>query len=136
MPQQATIYRVLVASPSDCVYERKVVPEIIYAWNAAHSYYKDAILEPVLWETHARPEFGGRPQGLLNDQLVKKCDILIGTFWTRLGTSTGKAPSGTAEEIEEVRQAGRPVLLYFSMVPVVPDNLDLEQFEALKAYKA
>src|ERR1700733_5175714 len=135
MPQQGTIYRVLVASPADGVRERQLVPDIIHAWNAAHSLSVSAVLEPVLWETHARPELGERPQAIINKQLVSACDILIGTFWTRLGTRTGKAESGTAEEIEEFRAAGRPVLLYFSSAPVAPDSINFAQYEALKAYK-
>lgn len=135
MPQQGTIYRVLVASPSDCVKERRLVPDLIYAWNAAHSLALGAILEPVLWETHARPELGDRPQAIINKQLADNCDILVGTFWTRLGTSTGKAESGTAEEIDEFRSKGKPVLLYFSSAPVVPESLDIPQYQALTEYK-
>jgi hypothetical protein len=136
MPQQGLIYRVLVASPSDCVEERKLVPELIHAWNASHSLHTGAILEPVLWETHARPELGDRPQGIINKQLVDNCDILIGTFWTRLGTSTGKAESGTAEEIEALRSKGKAVLLYFSSAPAIPASINPEQFQALTEYKS
>ncbi len=135
MPQKALIYRILVASPSDCVHERRLVPDVISAWNAAHSLATGAILEPVLWETHALPESGDRPQGIINRQLVDNCDILIGTFWTRLGTSTGKAESGTAEEIEEFRSGGKRVLLYFSSAPVAPESLDAEQYAGLTAYR-
>ena len=135
MPQNAIIYRVLVASPSDCVEERKLVPEVLYGWNAAHSLSQGAILEPVLWETHARPEMGNRPQALINDQLVQHCDIVVGTFWTRLGTSTGVAVSGTAEEIEQFRSLGKTVLLYFSSAPVVPESLDPAQYQALNEYR-
>lgn len=136
MPQSGLIYRVLVASPSDCVRERALVPDVIHSWNAAHSFHHGAVLEPVLWETHARPELGDRPQAIINKQLVDNCDILIGTFWTRLGTSTGIAVSGTAEEIEEVRSKGKKVLLYFSSAPVVPDSLDTDQYKSLKDYKS
>jgi hypothetical protein len=135
MPQIGTIYRVLVASPSDCEDERQVVTQVIHAWNAANSLPLGAILEPVLWETHARPELGGRPQAILNTQLVENCDILIGTFWTRLGTKTGKAESGTAEEIKEFRRQGKHVLLYFSSRPVALDSVDAGQYAALKVYK-
>lgn len=135
MPQQGLIFRILVASPSDCVQERKAIPDVIYAWNAAHSYHRGLILEPVLWETHSRPELGDRPQGILNRQLVEGCDILIGAFWTRLGTHTGQAESGTAEEIEEFRRAGKPVLLYFSSVPVVPESIDPTQYTGLTEYR-
>jgi len=136
MPQSGMIFRVLIASPSDCDTERRVVPEVIHRWNATHSRETGAIMESVLWETHSRPEFGDRPQGIINRQLGEMSDILIGTFWTRLGTSTGVAESGTAEEIEEFRKAGKPVLLYFSQVPAVPETIDQDQFRALLAYKA
>ena len=135
MPQQGLIIRILVASPSDCIQERKAVPEVIYSWNAANSLRSAAILEPVLWETHAIPALGDRPQALINKQLIQQCDALVGVFWTRLGTSTGLAESGTAEEIEEFRKAGKPVLLYFSSVPVIPESIDLEQYHRLTEYK-
>jgi hypothetical protein len=127
MPQPGLIFRVLVASPGDCAQERKIIPEVIAAWNAVNSLSTAAVIEPVRWETHARPEMGDRPQAIINKQLVRHCDLLIGAFWTRLGTPTGDAESGTAEEIEEFRKAGKPVLLYFSSAPVVPDSLDMEQ---------
>ena len=87
MPKVGTIFRALVASPSDCVHERKIIPEVLAAWNAVHSLSSAAIIEPVLWETHARPEFGNRPQALINQQLVEHCDIVIGAFWTNGGAS-------------------------------------------------
>ena len=98
MPRRAIVYRILIASTCDMVEERKVIPEVLHTWNAANSYYKGVYLEPVLFETHAIPEMGDRPQAIINKQLVESCDILIGTFWTRLGTPTGKAESGPVEE--------------------------------------
>ncbi len=135
MPRQATTYRILIASPSDIVDERKAIPEVIHSWNAANSLKSGVMLEPVLWETHTAPEMGDRPQAIINKQLVEICDILVGTFWTRLGTYTGRAESGTVEEIEEFRKAGKPVLLYFSSVPVVLDSVDIVQYERLLEFK-
>jgi hypothetical protein len=135
MPQRGLIFRALVASPSDCTHERRLIPEVIAEWNAVHSLSNAAVIEPVLWETHSRPDLGGRPQGIINKQLVANCDLLIGAFWTRLGTPTGEAVSGTAEEIEQFRGAGKPVLLYFSGAPVVPESLDAEQYAALTEYR-
>lgn len=135
MAQTGTIFRVLVASPSDCTHERKIIPEVIAAWNAVHSLNSAAIIESVLWETHSRPGMGNRPQELINQQLVTYCDLVIGAFWTRLGTPTGIAESGTAEEIEHFREAGKPILLYFSSAPVVPESLDGDQYKALTQYK-
>lgn len=135
MAQPGWMFRVLVASPSDCTQERKIIPEVIAAWNAVNSVNTSAILEPVLWETHSRPAMGDRPQALLNRQLVDHCDLVVGAFWTRLGTPTGEAESGTVEEIEQFIEAKKPVLLYFSSLPVVPDSLDMDQYKALVAYR-
>ncbi len=135
MARQVTVYGILIASPADVVKERQAIPEVIHSWNAVNSRRYGVMLEPVLWETHASPEMGDRPQSIINRQLFKDCDILIGTFWTRLGTHTGKAESGTVEEIEEFRKVGKPVLLYFSSVPVVPDSVDAEQYKRLRDFK-
>ncbi len=77
---------------------------------------------------------GDRPQALLNRQIVARGDFLIGIFGTRLGTPTGVAESGTIEEIEQFREAGKYVALYFSNAPV-PRNVDRDQLDALEQYK-
>jgi hypothetical protein len=135
VPHQATVYRILIASPSDVKNERRAIPEVIHAWNAANATATGLILEPVLWETHATPEMGDRPQAIVNKQIVKDSDILVAIFWTRLGTQTGEAESGTAEEIEEFIKAGKPVLLYFSSVPVALESVDQDQYKRLLAFR-
>ncbi len=97
---------------------------------------RGCVLEPVMWETHSTPEFGSRPQAALNRQLVDTCDALVGTFWTRIGSPTGEAPSGTIEEINRVTAAKKPVMLYFSSRPVDPNAVDTEQLDALRGFKA
>lgn len=135
MPQNGIIYRILIASPSDCLKERSSIPDIIHSWNSAHSFHTGVIIEPVMWESHVIPELGGRPQEIINKQIVDSCDFLIGAFWTRLGTATGDHASGTAEEIDRLRKQGKKTLLYFSAIPVIPDSIDIEQYKALRAYK-
>jgi len=135
MPQNGTIYRALIASPSDCVKERSSIPEIIHSWNSVHSFHSKIILEPVLWETHVVPELGDRPQEIVNKQIVDSCDFLIGAFWTRIGTPTGDHISGTTEEIERFRNQGKRVFLYFSSVPVALGSVDREQYDLLLEYK-
>ena len=135
MPQQATIYRVLVASPGDCFHEREAVKLIVAEWNAIHSIDESAMIEAVMWETHSRPDLGGRPQEIINNQIVESCDFIIGFFWTKLGTPTGVAESGTAEEIEIFRKSGKPALIYFSSSKVDLNDIDIKQYESLLRYK-
>jgi hypothetical protein len=130
------VLNVLIASPSDVDEERNAVTAAIHDWNAtnAHPDTINILLHPIRWETHSYPESGDRPQGLLNRQIVERGDFLIGIFGTRLGTPTGVAESGTIEEIEQFREAGEYVALYFSNAPVSRD-VDRAQLDALEKYK-
>lgn len=132
----ANAIRVLIASPSDLPEERKAAIEAVYEWNAQHSSAESVVLLPVAWETHSVPRSGVRPQEAINRQLVDSADILIGMFWTKLGTSTGVAESGTVEEIDQFVAQGKPALLYFSNRPIDPNKIDLKQHKRLKAFQA
>jgi OST-HTH/LOTUS domain len=90
---------------------------------------------PVKWESHAAPLMGNRPQAIINEQLVNDCDLLVGVFWTRIGTHTGVSVSGTAEEIEQFVAQNKPVMLYFSQTPVDPDKIEIDQFTTLRTFK-
>ncbi len=131
----ATTYRVLIASPSDLTEEREAATMAINDWNAQHAAAEGIVLLPVKWETHARPESGVRPQGAINAQIVQTCDILIGMFWTKLGTGAGVAESGTVEEINQFVEQQKPALLYFSDRPTAPSGIDLKQLKKLKDFK-
>ncbi len=134
MPFSASVLQVLIASPSDTADERKLIRQVILDWSAEHARDAEAVLLPVLWETDAVPEMGERPQAILNRQF-QKCDILIGTFWTRLGTPTGVEPSGTVEEVRRFMKDGKPVLLYFSDLPAVLETVDIDQLQALRSFR-
>jgi hypothetical protein len=90
---------------------------------------------PLLWERDATPQMGDRPQGIINRQLVDTADVLVGIFWTRLGTPTSEGASGTAEEIHRFIEAEKPVLLYFSSQPVAPESVDSEQYAKLTDFR-
>jgi hypothetical protein len=135
MSFNATIYRVLIASPSDLAEERIVATEAVNDWNAQHSAAEGVVLLPVKWETHTRPTANIRPQEGINEQIVRSADMLVGMFWTKMGSGTGVAESGTVEEIDEIVRADKPALLYFSKRPIDPTLIDLKQHQRLKAFK-
>ena len=131
----STVLDVLIASPSDTVSQREIIRQAVFEWNASNARAFGVVLLPVMWETHSFPGLEGRPQGMINEQLVNDADILIATFWTRLGSPTGEADSGTVEEINRFRDADRPVHIYFCLTPVAPLSTDSNQLEALKNYR-
>lgn len=126
MSFKSETYRVLIASPSDLPEERQAATEAVNDWNAQHAVAESVVLLPVRWETHATPQSGVRPQEAINRQLVRGCDFLLGLCWTKIGTSTGVAESGTVEEIDQFVAAGKPALLYFSSRPIDPNKIDMK----------
>jgi hypothetical protein len=136
MAYNAKVVQVMIASPSDVSEERQIVRELIDEWNSVHSTQQNVVLMAVGWETHSAPELAGRPQQIINERLLENSDLLIGIFWTRVGSPTGKSISGSVEEIEEHLKKGRPVMLYFSSVPVRLEGVDNDQYASLTAFKA
>lgn len=136
MSYSARVIEVLIASPSDVSDERRIAREAIHEWNSINAKDRKTILVPLTWENDSTPESGERPQESLNRQLLKDADLLIAVFWTRIGSPTGKSPSGTVEEIEEHVRAGKPAMLYFSSNRVNPDEFDQAQYDALKEFKS
>jgi hypothetical protein len=135
MSFRSETYRVLIASPSDLVEERQAATEAIQDWNSQHAAAESKVLLPVRWETDVAPKSGVRPQEVINKKLVRSCDILVGMFWTKLGSPTGLPDSGTVEEIDEFVTAGKPALLYFSSRPIDPNTIDQKQHRRLKNFK-
>lgn len=136
MAFDSRVYRILIASPSDVEEEREIVVRVIQEWNDLYSYSRKVVLLPLRWETHTAPEYGTRPQEVINLAIVDQCDLLVGIFWTRIGSPPGAAESGTIEEIERVGNAEKPVMLYFSRVAIDQERIDLAQNEQLKHFKA
>lgn len=125
----------MIASPGDVSEERNVIRSALHDWNDINSVNSRMMLAPVGWDSHSSPELGTRPQELINNRILKNCDLLVGVFWTRLGSPTGKAQSGTVEEIQEHLSVGKPAMIYFSSKPAAPDSIDIEQYAQLKAFK-
>jgi hypothetical protein len=132
----AETFNVMIASPGDVASERAIVRDVIYEWNAVNSSSRKIVLLPIGWESHSSPEMGAPPQAIINKQIVENCDLLVGVFWTRIGTATDGYASGTVEELERHIDSGKPAMLYFSSQPVAMDTVDLEQVASVKKFKA
>ncbi|HCO96463.1 MAG TPA: hypothetical protein DIU00_21405 [Phycisphaerales bacterium] len=136
MVENAKCVRIIIASPSDIKAERDSIPRIFSRWNSAH---KDVHLESLMAETGTVPEMGDHPQHILNRQLVEKGDLLIAIFWSKIGTPTPTAKSGTIEEIREFIKIKGPsrVMVYFCIRPIQssPSELAPEEIQTLIDFK-
>ena len=97
-------------------------------------------LEVVNWRSHAIPGAGPDPQSVINASMPDEYDVFVGIMWTRFGTPTGRAGSGTEEEFERARsQVGRSsapaILFYFKDEAIPPSTVDLEQLAHVREFK-
>lgn len=141
MARFETVLRVLIASPSDLDEERATVREVISELNNTWAKTIGIRLEAMGWESHATPGFGEDAQDVINQSFDDDYDIFIGMIWTRFGTPTHRAPSGTAEEFDRAYARFREqsdslrIMFYFKEAPVAPSLIDAKQLEAIQAFR-
>lgn len=132
----ARVYKIMFGSPSDIVDERNVFSDIVHGWNHLYSEKSGIVLLPIHWSTDSYPSTGKHAQKIIDDVVVAKSDLLICVFGSKLGTNTDTHESGTVEEIDEHRKAGKDVMVYFkNSLSINPDSFDPSQLEKLKAFK-
>jgi len=119
MAYQSTVFNLMISCPSDAEDEYEVLRNCIHDWNEQHSEHNEINLLPVYHRTHVPSIVAEvkdpRGQGVINERIVRNSDWLIAIFKNEFGTPTGKADSGTMEEIELFKKLypGRPASAYF-----------------------
>lgn len=140
MPKIQTVLTVFVSSPSDVTEERIWLEDIIQELNMTWSDKNNIRLDLIRWEKNAYPMKGTDVQETINKSIGNEYDIFIGIFWTRFGTPTNKADSGSEEEFNialERSKKGEDVTIgiYFKESPVVPSKIDPAQIEKLQSFR-
>jgi hypothetical protein len=139
--KNAIVIQVFAASPSDVQAERDALEGIIAEVNQMRAAISGIRLELIRWETQARPGFGADPQDVINRQMPPDYDIFLGILWTRFGTPTGRAESGTEEEFKRAYDRFQQdpksvsIMVYFKDGHVDPSTIDLEQLAAVRRFR-
>ena len=135
MSSTRKILRTFLASPGDLQEERKAVRDVVDAFNVSLADEFGYQIELLGWEdTVAR---FGRPQHLINQDVVDRCDLFIGLIWKKWGMppdNDGRFSSGFQEEFERSiarrEDSGSPeIALFFKKIP---DELIEDPGEDLK----
>jgi hypothetical protein len=140
MPRQETILQLFVASPSDLIDERAALEDVIRELNSTWSRTLGCRLDLGRWETHAVPGIGRDAQDVVNRSVPQDCDIFIGMLWSRFGTPTSRAESGTQEEFDTALKRYRHdpnsvrIVFYFKDEPLAPSKMDPEQLRQIQNF--
>ncbi|WP_301078053.1 hypothetical protein [Rhodoferax sp.] len=141
MARTESVLTIFLASPGDVVDERNRLEDAVLEWNRTWARNLGVRLELLRWEHDAYPGIGEDAQDVINEQLPTDYDLFIGIMWSRFGTPTRRAGSGTVEEFERAlaRYRASPgnvsILFYFKDTPIPPSKLDASQIQKLQDFK-
>lgn len=123
--------RIFVSSPSDVAEERRRARTVIERLGKDAWFRNRLKIDPILWDDPEAPApmlANLAPQESVNRAVrPSECDIVVTILWGRWGTPLDwpKRPdgtrylSGTEWEYEDALQAGRDILLFRRMAPVI-----------------
>ena len=135
------IYKCFIGSPGDTNEERKYCKEVFHTINKTIGEKFNFRLESLMWEDDSRPAFGEDGQEVINRQLLlKEYHIFIGIMWSRFGTPTKRAESGTIEEFEDAYQKYKEredleICIYFNKQDIPQSNMDTDQIAKVFQFK-
>lgn len=135
MAQNVTLYNLLISCPGDIEDEVDLIESAVEEFNELYTDTSGITIKTRYWSKSSYAQSGGRPQELLNEQFVNKCDAAVAIFWTRFGSPTDKYKSGTEEEIEIMLNSGKQVFMYFSDKPVAPSKMQSDGYEKIQAFR-
>lgn len=135
MPKNLELIKLSFCGPGDVLKEIQIGREVVELWNHQHGEARGLLVKPQHWSSDSHPEMGNRPQAVINRQVLDDSDIVVAIFWTRFGTPTGVAASGTEEEIRRATGIGRKVMVYFSDLEAVAAPVDRSQAELLWEFR-
>lgn len=129
-------YDLLISCPGDAVESVETIKEVVDEFNQQFSDTLGILIRCRYWKDSSYSESGGKPQDLLNKQIVYPSDLAVAVFKNRFGSPTDKYGSGTEEEIEEMLSAGKQVFMFFDESPVRPTDIDRDEYERVQAFKS
>lgn len=135
MLKTQTVYNLVCCGSSDVSKEIVLVKQAVDQWNLTIGLDADWFVRFSHWKTDATPDLSDRGQGVINRQIIDKADILVAILWNRFGTPTGKAKSGTEEEIRRAIQQDKRVFLYFSNMTSTNKLDDEEQYQQVQQFR-
>ena len=141
MARNVRVFDVFVASPADVADERERLESVILELNNTLLEREGIQLNLIRWETHTYPGFADDAQDVINQEMPDSCDVFIGVLWSRVGTPTNRADSGTLEEFERAYSQWKidpnsiKILIYFKTAPVDFEKIDPEQISKVKEFK-
>jgi len=140
MTHSRTVIEIFLSSPDEVEAERELIAQYAAEWNRLRGRETSCHLSILTWQEFVAPALGSRSQEVVNHQIGADYDVYLSIFWTRIGTPTGVADSGTVEEcelaLERAKEGGRPrIAALFKKAPIDPSTIDPTQLQKVQSFK-
>lgn len=129
------MYDLLISCPGDVEECVNLIKEKVDNFNRSYGRNNSILVQTRYWKEDSFPESGGKPQDLLNKQIVDDSDFAVVIFWTRFGTPTENYGSGVEEEVEKMLNSNKQVFLYFLDKPTPPSCFDIESYSKIQKFR-
>lgn len=131
MKTEFGLVKLALCGPGDVKKEIQIAQEVVTEWNLQHGEARGFWIKHAHWSTDSHPDLSNNAQAVINKQIIDDSDLIVAIFWSRFGTPTGQAASGTEEEIRRGIRLRKKVMVYFSDLEPVPSTADKHQLELL-----
>lgn len=135
MAQNVTLYNLLISCPGDVKDEVGLIETTVDEFNELYAETLGITIKTRHWSKSSYAQSGGKPQPLLNEQFVSKCDAAVAIFWTKFGSPTDEYGSGTEEEIEIMLQSNKQVFMYFSDKTIPPSQMNSDGYKQILSFR-
>lgn len=135
MAQNVTLYNLLISCPGDVQAEVALIETAVDEFNELYADPLGITIKTRHWSKSSYAQSGGKPQTLLNEQFVNKCDAAVAIFWTKFGSPTDEYGSGTEEEIEIMLQSNKQVFMFFCDKPITPSQMNEDGYKKIQAFR-
>ena len=135
MAQNVTLYNLLISCPGDVKAEVALIETAVDEFNELYADPLGITIKTRHWSKSSYAQSGGKPQALLNEQFVNKCDAAVAIFWTKFGSPTDEYGSGTEEEIEIMLQSNKQVFMFFCDKPISPSQMNEDGYKKVQAFR-
>jgi hypothetical protein len=137
--------RFFASSPSDVSDERQQLAVVVQELNATLRALvpdRPTVVELIKWETHVHPDMGRDAQDVVSRQ-IPEYDVFLGIMWSRFGTPTSVADSGTEQEFWDAhagwqeRRSPSHILFYFCRQDFPADLVlrEIKQLEKVATFR-
>lgn len=140
MSFQAQIITIFISSPGDVPDDRGLIIRTIDGWNQRNGQSRKVFFQPLTWEQMVPPDRSGSGQEVIDAQIGATYDIYLGLMWSRFGSATRNADSGTEDEFDQAivrHNTGESLRIsfLFKNSDIPQDILDGVQFDKVQKFK-